>query len=343
MKLFETVILALLTLSHTHTHTAVNEGGVHPPGLLYYICSQLLAEWKKERRRREDFTVTKWSEGFGGGGHATLVEDKANNCSRLQHPWAEEVCGPGRGVQQPITKRTQTTGRQKQTRQGTEPICSASRVSAHFAQTGGRAQPLTAETPLILTQIKKKRFAARSLSVFSELLHTCNTSLSLIVWRGTKASQGGVGGEKKEKKKVFDGDIKHAIKESGIMRHLLTFVCTTLCLQLIFGSFLTGSFLPSILIALEDWDIVFQDCCIRRFRPSVWRWIPLTDRLGRIDLHYKNWELIVSVLCARFIWLLAFSTTDSSPRRQTSTTSALLQETQCARTHSWTLNRCDTD
>ena len=201
MKLFETVILALLTLSHTHTHTAVNEGGVHPPGLLYYICSQLLAEWKKERRRREDFTVTKWSEGFGGGGHATLVEDKANNCSRLQHPWAEEVCGPGRGVQQPITKRTQTTGRQKQTRQGTEPICSASRVSAHFAQTGGRAQPLTAETPLILTQIKKKRLAARSLSVFSELLHTCNTSLSLIVWRGTKASQGGVGGEKKEEKK----------------------------------------------------------------------------------------------------------------------------------------------
>lgn len=128
------------------------------------------------------------------------------------------------------------------------------------------------------------------------------------------------------------------------MRHLLTFhVCTTLCLQLIFGSFLTGSFLPSILIALEDWDVVFQDCCVRRFRPSVWRWIPLTDRLGRTDLHYRNQEIIVSVLCARFIWLLAFSTTESSPRRQTSTTSALLQETQCARTHSWTLNRCDTD
>lgn len=128
------------------------------------------------------------------------------------------------------------------------------------------------------------------------------------------------------------------------MRHLLTFhVCTTLCLQLIFGSFLTGSFLPSILIAPEDWDAVFQDCCVRRFRPSVWRWIPLTDRLGRTDLHYRNQEIIVSVLCARFIWLLAFSTTESSPRRQTSTTSALLQETQCARTHSWTLNRCDTD
>lgn len=88
---------------------------------------------------------------------------------------------------------------------------------------------------------EKKWLAARSLSVFSELLHTCNTSLSLIVWRGTKASQGG----EKKLKKVFDGDIKHAIKESGIMRHLLTFhVCTTLCLQLIFGSFLTGSFLP---------------------------------------------------------------------------------------------------
>lgn len=141
-----------------------------------------------------------------------------------------------------LPNETQTTGRQQQTRKGTEPICSASRVSAHLAQTGGRAQPLTAETPLVLTRIKKKK--SLQLVLCPYLASSCThvtPSLSLIVWRGTKASQGG----EKKLKKVFDGDIKHAIKESGIMRHLLTFhVCTTLCLQLIFGSFLTGSFLP---------------------------------------------------------------------------------------------------
>lgn len=128
------------------------------------------------------------------------MEDKANNCSRLQQPWAEEVCGPGRGVQQPITKRTQTTGRQQQTRKGTEPICSASRVSAHLAQTGGRAQPLSAETPLVLTRIKNKK--SLQLVLCPYLASSCThvtPSLSLIVWRGTKASQGG---EKKQKRSL---------------------------------------------------------------------------------------------------------------------------------------------
>lgn len=169
---------SLTTHSLTHTHSAVNEGGVHPPGLLYYICTQLPAEWKKEtvRRRRGDFTVTKWSEGFGGEDTQHLWRTKQTTAADYSNRGLRRSAGQVEAFNSQLPNETQTTGRQQQTRKGTEPICSASRVSAHLAQTGGRAQPLTAETPLVLTRIKKKKkLAARSLSVFSELLHTCNT------------------------------------------------------------------------------------------------------------------------------------------------------------------------
>lgn len=60
----------------------------------------------------------------------------------------------------------------------------------------------------------------------------------------------------------------------------------------------------------------------------VWRWMLLNYRYRRIDLRCEPWNNCLHPFVVQFIWLLVFSTTDSSPRRQ------------CARTHSWTLNRC---
>ena len=134
-----------------------------------------------------------------------LWRTKQTTAADYSPPRAEEVCGPGRGVQQPITKRTQTTGR-RQTRQGTEPICSASRVSAqlsHAVQTGGpRSSPQLQKHHSSSRGLKKKKKGLQlALCPYSaSSLHTCNTSLSLIVWREAKASQGGV--EKKRKRSL---------------------------------------------------------------------------------------------------------------------------------------------
>lgn len=182
MKQFETAILSLLTHRHTHTHSAVNEGGVHLPGLLYYICTQLPAEWKKEtvRRRRGDFTVTKWSEGFGGEDTQHLWRTKQTTAADYSNRGLRRSAGQVEAFNSQLPNETQTTGRQQQTRKGTEPICSASRVSAHLAQTGGRAQPLTAETPLVLTRIKKKK--SLQLVLCPYLASSCTHVTPLCLW-----------------------------------------------------------------------------------------------------------------------------------------------------------------
>lgn len=122
--------------------------------------------------------------------------------------------------------------------------------------------------------------------------------------------------ESKKRREVFGSDHIHTPTE--------WIACP---LRFVLGLFMLICSMTKSSYYLQWWQVMRKKieengCYIRHFHPSLRKWWR-GNRDGsfwivrmEVSICRKDHRLIVSVLCVRFIWLLAFSTMDSSPRRQ---------------------------